>query len=278
MEPLVDCVTRTQRGDPDAYGEIVRRFQNMAVGYAYSQLRDFHLAEDAAQEAFVRAYYDIGSLQDPAAFPGWFRRIVHKFADRIRRQTRETSPLDVDAEIAASGPTVVDALVRAELRDRVLAEIERLPEAQSAATTLFYIDGYSQQEIGDFLGVSVNVVKARLHRARRRLTERMVPMVRDTLHDRRPSRDDAFEARISALVQPVSMRSTHYVYGVDPIDGNDGWALMRAAAAGDLEEVRRLVRKDRRLIHAERWYQTPLQFAVREGQADVVRYLLEQGA
>ena len=278
MDTLADHVTRTQEGSSDAYGELVRRFQDMAVGYAYSMLGDFHLAEDAAQEAFIHAYYDIGSLDDPAAFPGWFRRIVHKFADRIRRRMRETTPIEAVAEIPTPTPTPEGALIDAERRDRVLAEIDRLPTAQSVATTLFYIGGYSQQEVGDFLGVSADTVKARLHRSRRRLAERMISMVRDTLHQRRPSRDDAFEERISALVQPTSMRSTHYVYGVEPIDGNDGWALMRAAAAGDIDEARRLVEKDRRLIHAERWYQMPLHFAVREGQADVVRYLLGEGA
>ncbi|MBT7101675.1 sigma-70 family RNA polymerase sigma factor, partial [Candidatus Poribacteria bacterium] len=278
MDTLARHVTRVQQGDPNAYGEIVRRFQDMAVGYAYSQLRDFHLAEDAAQEAFVQAYCDIGSLQDVGAFAGWFRRIVHKSADRIRRRTRDVIPIEAAAETPSPEPSAEDALIDAELRDRVLAEIDRLPPGQSAVTTLFYISGHSQREIGDFLGVSVNVVKTRLHRSRQRLTERMVSMARDTLRDRRPSRDDAFEERISALTQPMSMRSTHYVYGVEPIDGNDGWALMRAAAAGDMDEVRRLVEKDCRLIHAERWYQMPLHFAVREGQAEVVRYLLDQGA
>ena len=62
----------------DAYAEIVRRFQDMAAGYAYALLGDFHFAEDAAQEAFLQAYLDLEKLAEPAAFPGWFRRIVFK--------------------------------------------------------------------------------------------------------------------------------------------------------------------------------------------------------
>ena len=60
----------------------------MAVGYASAQLRDQHLAEDAAQDAFLKAFVDLGQLHEPAAFPGWFRRIVYKHCDRIRRRRR----------------------------------------------------------------------------------------------------------------------------------------------------------------------------------------------
>ena len=56
MEELELLISRAQAGDLDAYGTIVRQFQDMAVGYAYSVLGDFHLAEDAVQEAFIEAY------------------------------------------------------------------------------------------------------------------------------------------------------------------------------------------------------------------------------
>ena len=88
MHDLTTLISRVHRGDRQAYGEIVARFQHMAVGYASVQLGDPHLAEDAAQEAFLQAFVDLGQLQEPAAFPGWFRRIVHKHCDRIRRRRR----------------------------------------------------------------------------------------------------------------------------------------------------------------------------------------------
>lgn len=59
MEDLKTLVIRSRSGDLDAYGEIVRRFQDMAYGYAYSVLGDFHLAQDVAQEAFIQAYRDL---------------------------------------------------------------------------------------------------------------------------------------------------------------------------------------------------------------------------
>jgi hypothetical protein len=61
MDELRTLVERSRAGDLDAYGEIVRRFQDMACGYAYALLGDFHLAQDAAQEAFVQGYRSLGA-------------------------------------------------------------------------------------------------------------------------------------------------------------------------------------------------------------------------
>jgi len=88
VEELNTLVEQAQVGDLGAYSALVRRFQDMAVGYAHALLGDFHLAEDAAQEAFIQAYLDLSRLKEPAAFPGWFRRIVFKHCDRITRRKR----------------------------------------------------------------------------------------------------------------------------------------------------------------------------------------------
>ena len=67
MEEIDGLVRAAQGGDIAAYEEIVRRFQGMAMGCAHSLLDDFHLTEDAAQEAFVQAYMELGDLQEPLA-------------------------------------------------------------------------------------------------------------------------------------------------------------------------------------------------------------------
>ena len=62
MEALETLIAQARDNDLEAYSEIVRRFQDMAVGYAYSVLRDFHLAEDVAQGAFIKAYSCLSKL------------------------------------------------------------------------------------------------------------------------------------------------------------------------------------------------------------------------
>ena len=85
MENLTGLIIASRQGDCDAYEEVVRRFQDMAVAYAYAQLGNWQEAEDAAQEAFIAAWYGLLGLRDAAAFPGWFRRIVHSRANRRLR-------------------------------------------------------------------------------------------------------------------------------------------------------------------------------------------------
>lgn len=90
MEPLTSLVVRARAGDLEAYGRVVRATQPMAFAVAVSVLRDASLAEDAAQEAYLRAFRRLGDLDEPAAFPGWLRRIVITVALNIRRARRRT--------------------------------------------------------------------------------------------------------------------------------------------------------------------------------------------
>ena len=182
MEELTSLVVRAQGGDLDAYGAIVRRFQDMAYGYGYSMLGDFHLAEDAAQEAFIQAYRDLPTLREPAAFPGWFRRIVFKHCDRLTRGKHiSTVPLDAVVEMASREPGPDQLAEEQEMKDKVLEAIQSLPENEGMVTMLFYINGYSQNEIAEFLEVPVSTVKNRLHTSRKRLKERIIAMVDETL-------------------------------------------------------------------------------------------------
>jgi RNA polymerase sigma factor (sigma-70 family) len=182
-------------GDLDAFGAVVREFQDMAVGYAFSVLGDFDQAQDAAQEAFIQTYQTLADLRDVAAFPGWLRKIVFTQCSRQTRGKRvRTVPLDVAPDVASKEPNPMQAAERNELRQRVLEAINALPEHERAAVSLFYINGYSQAEVGEFLDVPAKTVKSRLHSARGKMRERMMDMVEETLKDNAP--DDNFTQRV----------------------------------------------------------------------------------
>ena len=190
MEVLASLVRQAQAGNLDAYGAVVHRFQDMAVGYAYSILGDFHLAEDASQEAFIEAYRTLAQLRDPAAFPGWFRLIVRKHCNRLTRGARlEIIPLETAVEMPSAEKSPVEIALERELQADVLAAIKALPENQRSVTTLFYMNNYSQKEISEFLEVPVTTVKKRLHDARKRLKEGLIDMMRDDLRERGKVRD-----------------------------------------------------------------------------------------
>ena len=201
MEELTSLIVRARSGELTAYGEIIRRFQDMAYGYAYSMLGDFHLAEDAAQEAFIQAYRDLSKLREPAAFPGWFRRIVLKHCDRLTRGEHiPTRPLSAASGMASKEPNPAEAIEKAEIEDAVLAAIRSLPEVERSVTTLFYINGYSQEDIAGFLELPVTTVNNRLHASRKRLKERMMVMVENTLKEH--ALPDNFADRLIAFPFP----------------------------------------------------------------------------
>ncbi len=202
MQHWTVSVSRAQQGDAESFDALVHRFQDMAVGYAYSVLGDFQLAEDAAQDAFVQAYLDLGMLREPQAFPSWLRRLVLKHCDRISRRRRVPSvALEAGAELPDSAQGPLEAVQRHETQAAVLAAISGLPEGERAATTLFYINGYSVDEVGSFLEVPVGTVKRRLHSARTKLRERMMAMVEDTLRQHAPTEE--FGERVRKVVEGI---------------------------------------------------------------------------
>jgi len=202
MRTFHELVRRAQGGDLAAFDSLVTRFRDMAVGYAYSVLRDFPLAEDAAQEAFVQAYKDLRSLRQPEAFPAWLRRIVFKHCDRLsRRKTPPLVALESVAEAPDARPDPLRDLERRERREAVLEGVLSLPRHERAAISLFYIDGYSMAEVGRFLEVPAATVKSRLHSARRRLKERTMERVRKTLRSCAPG--DELNQRVRQVLTGV---------------------------------------------------------------------------
>jgi RNA polymerase sigma factor (sigma-70 family) len=254
MDALDVIVGRAREGEAEAFSVLVRRFQDMAVGYGYSILHDFQLAEDAAQEAFFEAYRTLPRLREPAAFAGWFRRIVFKQCDRItRRRVVTTVPLDT-----TGGEPVHDALVVSgtsideERKAEVLEAVRQLPEHERSAMTLFYIGGYSMEEVATFLEVPVSTIKGRLHSARERLRTMLLDTVADDLRARRPSRNESFATTV-----------------VD---------LLTAARGGDIERVKTLLEADPRLLVArDPMGNTALIIAVNSGHDALADLIFDAG-
>src|SRR5690349_9777815 len=125
-----------------AFGEIVRRFQDLAFACAYAMLNDFHLAEDAAQETFITAWRHLDQLRQPEAFPGWLKRIVMTQCSRLTRgQTLDLVGIEAALALPATGAIGQDPGLAYEEREgqaAVLAAIQALPEHERVATALYY--------------------------------------------------------------------------------------------------------------------------------------------
>ena len=233
MEELTTLIDRAQAGDLEAYSILVRRFQDMAAGYAYSLLGDFHLAEDAAQEAFVQAYLDLGKLRDTAAFPGWFRRIVFKQCDRImRRKHLSAVPLEAVGDVDSGEKNPAELLEERNVEDQVSVAIQSLPEHQRLVVNLFYIGEFSHREIAAFLGAPVQTVKNRLHASRKRLKKELIDMAKEKLQKQRPSRDEKFVTHIMDELVDISDRGIQFILRL--VDQKDCVVALKGAT----EEVR----------------------------------------
>lgn len=202
---LITLVQQAQAGDTRAFSQLVMRFQDMAVGYAYSLLGDWGLAEDAAQEAFLNAYLALSQLREPAAFPGWFRRIVFKQGDRLVRGRQEQF-ISLDAVQTVTDPTadLLAQVVQAEAQWQVHQAIAVLPLHEREVVTLFYIGQQSHKEIATFLELSIAAVKSRLFSARQRLKASMLTMIEETLPTQRPSQNNTFTDQVMALFKATT--------------------------------------------------------------------------
>ena len=187
----------------EAFGELVIRFQDMAFACAFAVLGDAYLAQDTAQEAFVVAWQKLAQLREAAAFPGWFKRIVLTQCNRLTRCKRlQFLPLDAGVDKSTDDPGPHSSAERRDLVKKVLQAINGLPENERLVTTLFYVNGYTQADIGEFLEVPVSTVNKRLYSARQRLKGSVVELFKGDLQQQRPSRDTRFATELNTKLRP----------------------------------------------------------------------------
>jgi RNA polymerase sigma factor (sigma-70 family) len=299
MDHTTNLIGAAQHGDLDAFGQVVERFQRMAYAVAYAMLGDAHLAEDAAQEAFIEAYLCLPKLREPAAFPGWFRRIVMKRSDRlVRGKSFATVPIELAGELPSGAPDVAAQVEMRELGRQLQAAIDTLPESDRQLVMLFYLAGYAQAEIAAALELPVAVVKKRLFRARQRLRTQLDGRVREWLQERQP--DGAAFARLVQFFIAVRLGDLPKVRALLDGDGallnaHERWdeatarqhglplvsqftALHRAAFNGDGALVQLLLDRHADTEVYTRSGQTPLHVAVSVHHPAIVARLLAAGA
>jgi RNA polymerase sigma-70 factor (ECF subfamily) len=154
-----ELVNAARGGDLASFGLLYERHYRLAVGLARSRLADVHLAEDAAQEAFVVACRTLATLRDPRRFPEWLGTICRRTAARLGAGRSRHEPLSDDSG-SADDPDL------AALRLQVQDALQLLEETAREVVVLHYFSGLSYEEIGRALGLSVAGVHGRLQRAR----------------------------------------------------------------------------------------------------------------
>jgi RNA polymerase sigma-70 factor (ECF subfamily) len=162
-----DLVQRYQAGDPDAFDDLYRRYFDRLHGYCHRRVGDRHVAEELAQEAFVRALRAMPSFAGERRFYPWMTVIAQRLCiDHHRRRARVEPSADIDL---GSVEPDHDALFAAVDNDHLAVAMERLAPRHREVLELREHEGLSYHEIAQRLDVPVSTVEALLHRARKAL-------------------------------------------------------------------------------------------------------------
>ncbi|HEV2291101.1 MAG TPA: sigma-70 family RNA polymerase sigma factor [Gemmatimonadales bacterium] len=166
-----DLAARAARGDADAFGELLERYAPAARRLARAALGNHDDGDDAAQDGFLAAWQNFDKYDAARPFGPWLLRIVVNRARDLgrRRKVRQTDELPPDrpADIASPERETDRSLLRAQLAEA----LDRLPERQRIAITLFDGEGYPHAEIARMLDVPEGTVRSDVFHARRTLRE-----------------------------------------------------------------------------------------------------------
>jgi RNA polymerase sigma-70 factor (ECF subfamily) len=173
-------IEQALKGDRAAFGQLVRAYERPVYNLTYRMLGDPAEAEDAAQEAFLRAYTKLATYQPELKFVNWLLSIAsHHCIDRLRRRGRAPQ-LSLDGPlppqwVTSNAPLPDQVVSKKQDRERVQRSLDTLPAAYRAAIVLRYWYNLSYREIAGVMDTTESAIKSRLHRARRMLAEELQP-------------------------------------------------------------------------------------------------------
>jgi RNA polymerase sigma-70 factor (ECF subfamily) len=185
--PDGELVVKVLAGDRGAFDELIKRYQRQAVAVAYRLLGNTHDALEVTQDAFLKSYGSLSTLQKPEAFGGWLMRIVSNLSLNFRRSRKTRRQIGLDdlagapeagqpdaagaSEHMGSAANPLRQLEGQELGTRLKEAMAQLPEKQRLAITMFTIEEMPQKQVAEALECSVEAVKWHVFQGRKKLKE-----------------------------------------------------------------------------------------------------------
>jgi RNA polymerase sigma-70 factor (ECF subfamily) len=193
-------VRRAQKGDDEAFTNLVEMYQKPVYNLCYRMLGDPASAEDAAQETFLKAYQNLARYDVERSFATWLLSIAaHHCIDKLRRKRFSSFSIDEDEEGQTeipdrSAPDPETETVHQQTRERLQGCLQSLDPTDRAAVVMRYWQDCSEVEIAQTLKLTVPAVKSRLHRARRELADLWEEKEKKShmRHERKPYGSPAF--------------------------------------------------------------------------------------
>lgn len=180
-----ELIKRCQKGDRDAFNELVEQYQSQIINIAYGMLSDREDAYDAAQETFVKIYRNIGGFKGKSSLSTWIYRIVANVCNDILRKRQKrvvefsisgavSDDDDREMDITDDAPTPEEWLELSEEQRAVRKAISELGAEHREIITLSDIEQLSYDEISEILRCPIGTVKSRINRARNALKKKLL--------------------------------------------------------------------------------------------------------
>jgi len=190
-------IARICAGEQELFHDLIRPYERQVFLAGFAMLANEAEAEDAAQEAVLKAFRNLKSFRGESKFSTWLLSIAINEARSRLRKSRRTPAESLDEKLDSREGDFTPALLtdwreipsetleRAELRATLQSAVETLPPIYREVFTLRDLDELNVEDTASVLGVSANVVKVRLHRARMMLQKRLAPALKNTFTARR---------------------------------------------------------------------------------------------
>lgn len=175
----VQLIRKILSGNDEAFGALVRKHQKTIHTLAWRKVGDFHIAEEIAQDTFIQVYKNLAQLRNPNQLSGWMYVIATRLClkwlqkNKLVTQSLEGTPVEEIEEVSYTHHVAEERqAARTEHRHELVHKLlDKLPESERTVVTLHYLGEMTAKEIGKYLGVSINTIKSRLRRGRKRLQE-----------------------------------------------------------------------------------------------------------
>ena len=231
-----ELVAQARRGDRDAFGRIVSRYQALVCALAYNATGSLAQSEDLAQESFVVAWKQLPALCEPEKLRSWLCGIVRNLGREARRDEKFEPVLRAEAletgafSLAAPEPDPLDQAISREEEAILWRQLEAIPESYREPLILFYREHASIEQVALALDLSEDAVRQRLTRGRRLLHEQVLAFVESALA--RTSPKPAFTQQVLAALPAAA--SSGKVAGAALAAASGSAAKAAWAAAGPL--------------------------------------------
>ncbi|MDT8980052.1 sigma-70 family RNA polymerase sigma factor [Paenibacillus sp. chi10] len=197
-------IIEAKNGDFDAFRQIVLQYSNAMLSVSFSIIGDFHEAQDAAQEAFMKCFRRLHTLDDPSKLGSWLYTIVYRTSLDFVKKKKQTVPYE-DA-IFPSINNVDTWLDQHMTKETIWNAMQHLEQTSKMAIMLHYLSEWPMKEIAQFLNISLSAVESRIRRARAALKRQLSGDFES--HFRMQRLDQIFEQKVSERV----LKSTGHFY------------------------------------------------------------------